>query len=66
MAWQAPAGHAEQVGGAGHTGHTGHTGIALAADISAAAFARSAAIERIVVFYRDKTFSEYQPETARP
>jgi plasmid maintenance system antidote protein VapI len=25
-------------------------------------FARSASIERIVVFYKDKTFSEYQPE----
>jgi hypothetical protein len=28
----------------------------------AGGFARSSMIERIVVFYRDKTFSEYQPE----
>jgi hypothetical protein len=25
-------------------------------------FTRSSTIERIVVFYKDKTFSEYQPE----
>jgi hypothetical protein len=38
----------------------------LASDVhtvgSPAGFARSGAIERIVVFYKDKTFSEYQPE----
>jgi hypothetical protein len=29
----------------------------------AGAIVRSASIERIVVFYKDKTFSEYRPET---
>ncbi len=29
---------------------------------SAGGFARSSSIERIVVFYKDKTFSEYRPE----